>query len=164
MNELQVNCKLLHPKAKLPYKKNFFDAGWDLYSIEDCLIKPGEVGKIKTGLAVEIPNGYVGLIWARSSMGSNGQLILGGVIDSTYRGEITVMIGNFSYKYKCGNNYHDELIFDGILNNNTSYQILEGDKIAQLLIQECNPFITMNIVNELSDSERGNKGFGSSGK
>jgi dUTP pyrophosphatase len=97
---------------------------------------------IKTGIAIEIPKGFVGLVWPRSGLAiKKGVSVLAGVIDSSYRGEIGVVLLNTNY---------DDLI------------IKKGDKIAQLLIQ---PIETVNIeeVKELSDTERAENGFGSSG-
>lgn len=140
---IEIGCKRLIDNAILPTKAYAYDAGWDLYSIEHVTIKPEERASIKTGICLEIPNGYVGLIWPRSGLSvKNGIDVLAGVIDSGYRGEIIVCL----------------------YNTDSSKELLlpAGSKIAQIIIQE----IPMSIMTEafgLSDSDRGRKGFGSSG-
>lgn len=135
--------------AKIPTKANKEDAGFDLYSIEDIYIKMGETKKIKTGISLNIPPGYVGKIEDRSSMALKGLRTGGGIIDAGYSGEISVVMHNFSA-------------------NNTSitdkwYHIKSGDKIAQIIIQKIeSPEII--IVDKLWTSQRGLYGFGSSDK
>ena len=98
--------------------------------------------KIDTGIAVKIPSGYVGLIRDKSSIGSKGIIVCGGVVDSDYTGNIIVCLANVT---------------------NIPYTFNKGDKIAQLLIVPCyTP--TLVEVDELSQTERGDKGFGSTGK
>lgn len=100
------------------------------------------VTKVKTGIALRVPTGHVGLIWDRSGMGFKSIKVFGGVIDSEYRGDVTVCLGNFSF-------------FD--------YTVKAGDKIAQILIQEVK-HSELREVTELDETSRGDKGFGSSGK
>lgn len=119
------------------------DAGMDLFSVQDLEITPMQRVQIETGIAIQIPSGFVGLIWDKSGLSHNyGLKVLGGVIDSGYRGEIKVGIINLS---------------------NENFILEKGQKIAQMIIQKkenCN----IEIVTELEDSERGDLGFGSSGK
>lgn len=122
-------------------------AGIDLYckTKEDISIKPGETVKINTGLKVEIPEGYFGAVYPRSSTGVKKQLMLAntlGVIDSDYRGELMM----FFYNY-----------------GKTNQVIKNGDRLAQLVIQ---PYLRCQIeeVEELSESERNEGGFGSTGR
>ena len=122
-------------------------AGIDLYckTKEDISIKPGETVKINTGLKVEIPEGYFGAVYPRSSTGVKKQLMLAntlGVIDSDYRGELMM----FFYNY-----------------GKTDQVIKNGDRLAQLVIQ---PYLRCQIeeVEELSESERNEDGFGSTGR
>ena len=136
-----IQVKKLHSDAKLPSKAHITDAGFDLYAEKYSLIPAGETRLIGTGIAVAIPRGYAGLIWDRSSMGVKGLHRFGGVIDSDYRGEIKVCIHNASQAV---------------------YAISEGDKIAQLIIQAA-PSFFLKEVDSLEETERGNKGFGSSG-
>ena len=138
-----VKIKLLNNLAKIPTKANPEDAGWDLYSTIKTIIPAGGRLLINTGISIEIPNGYVGLIWPRSGLSiKNGADILAGVIDSCYRGEIKVCINNCDSLY--------------------DIKIEEGDRIAQILFQEI-PKFELIEAQELSETNRGNKGFGSSG-
>ena len=139
---MKLKIKKLHIDAKVPSFAHGYDAGMDMFAIEDILVKNGESAKIKTGLALEIPDGYVGLFWDKSSVGSKNLKTFGGVIDAGYRGEIMILIKNLS---------------------NEDYTFHKGDKVAQLLIQKVeHPEI--EIVEELSDTTRGEGGFGSTGK
>lgn len=140
---MKLNVKKLTKDAKLPVFANPGDAGMDLYSAESLQIKKGERKIVKTGIAVEIPKGYVGLIWDKSGRAAKeGLHILAGVIDSSYRGEIMVVSQNLSQK---------------------QVRILKGEKIAQMLIQKVeNPKISE--VKELGSTQRGKGGFGSTGK
>lgn len=140
---LVLKVKKLNNSAILPSQPYQGDAGFDLYTNEEVTLKPGERIRIKTGIALSIPEGYVGLIWDKSSVGvSRGVTTLGGVIDSGYRGEITV----------------------GVINLSGEKQTFEkGDKVAQILIQKYEQ-VLMEEVEELGKTERDKKGFGSSGK
>lgn len=139
-----MRVKLLHQCAKLPTKTYETDAGWDLFSNDPHQLFYGNIVAIKTGIAIEIPHGCVGIIKDRSSMALKGVKVLGGVIDSGYTGEIIVFLVKISTQ-------------------DTPIIIHSYDKIAQLLIL---PMIMMGnhleVVDNLSESARGNKGFGSS--
>lgn len=128
--------------AKIPNYANKNDAGLDLYSVEDLIIKPNGRMAIRTGVKMEIPDGYVGLVWDKSGLAmKNGIKTMAGVIDSGYRGEIKVVLINLS---------------------NQDFEIKKGMKIAQMLIQKIeHPEI--EEVKELSESDRGGNGFGSTG-
>jgi dUTP pyrophosphatase len=136
-----ISFQKLNPDAKVPTRAFEHDAGLDLTTIETHTLKPGEGRIFKTGLAVAIDPGFVGLIWDRSSMGKRGIKSLGGVIDSGYRGEIGVILWNISHE---------------------SQEIKSGERIAQLLIQ---PIATpqTEAVQSLTNTDRGTGGFGSSG-
>ncbi len=143
---MKVNVKKLNENAMLPVYSTEFSAGADLYALleEPVTIKKGETRLIKTGLAMEIPVGYVGLIYARSGLATKKGLAPAnkvGVIDSDYRGEIMVALYNQS---DC----------DQVVEN--------GERIAQLVIA---PFIQadFDIKEELNDTVRGTGGFGSTG-
>ena len=115
----------------------------DMYASEDVHIRKGERGKVSTGIAMEIPDGYVGLVWDKSGLSINyGLKTLGGVIDAGYRGEIIIGIANLSSE---------------------DYTIEKGHKVAQLLIQKIEAPV-IEETKELSDSHRGEKGLGSTGK
>ena len=134
--------KLLHDSAKNPTKGHTDDAGWDLYSSESVSIPAGATVLVSTGVAMAIPNRYVGLIWDRSSMGVKGIHRHAGVIDSGYRGEVKVCLHNTTKE---------------------TYHVERGDRIAQLLIQEV-PVFRQHVVDELDTTNRGDGGFGSTGK
>lgn len=146
-----LKVKKLHPKAKLPTRGSEFAAGYDLYwdgFYSNGVSKEGyaEVIPIKddpwrfhTGISVEIPPGCVGLIKERSGLGSFGVQIRGGVIDQDYRGEIMVIM-------------HGE-----------HYWLSVGDKIAQLVIMPCFMEPAEEVAN-LSETNRGAGGFGSTGR
>lgn len=136
--------------------RNFLtDAGLDFKALEDVFIPIGKTCVIKTGIAVKIPIGWYGQVCDRSSMASKGLMVGGGVIDSLYNGEISVIMNNFSCKVDTQYS-HDYGWVQG-------YQVKKGDKIAQLILLKCSLDVPIEIK-ELWDSERGNKGLGSSGK
>lgn len=139
---MELKVKRIHESAKIPSYGHKGDAGLDLYSSINCVLAGGEVKPIATGIQVEIPAGYVGLIWDKSGISLKSVHRLAGVIDCGYRGEIKVVMANLG----------DE-----------DFPVEMGMKIAQLLIQ---PIIEVNVVNvdELEESARGEGGFGSTGK
>ena len=146
INKVKVNAKKLNPKAVLPTYGSVCAAGADLYAcIEgELTIQPHQTVLVHTGIAMEIPEGLVGLVYARSGLASKRNLAPAnkvGVIDSDYRGEIMVALHN-----------HGE----------TAQTIGEGERIAQLVLA---PYITAEYqeVTELSDTVRGAGGFGSTG-
>ena len=134
--------KLLYDSAKPPTKGHMNDAGWDLYAFETISIPAGATVLVSTGVAIAIPKEHVALIWDRSSMGVKGVHRHAGVIDSEYRGEVKVCLHNTTKE---------------------SYHIERGDRIAQMLIQEAPTFI-QHVVHELDSTNRGDGGFGSTGK
>lgn len=140
---MKLKVKRLNKGAKIPSYATYDDAGMDLHTTEEILIRPGDSAIIPTGIATEIPVGYVGLIWDRSGIGIKHNLkVMGGVIDSGYRGEIRIGMVNLSKK---------------------EYKFEKGDKVAQMIIQaKENPEIVES--DELSDSERGEGTLGSTGK
>lgn len=146
MDKRNINVKKLNDKAILPTYGSEFSAGADLYACLDGSVEilPGEAVLIHTGLAMEIPVGFAGLIYARSGLATKKGLAPSnkvGVIDSDYRGEIMVSLFNHSKEART---------------------IEHGERIAQLVVT---PFLSCiyNEVNELSDTERGEGGFGSTG-
>lgn len=145
----EVLVKKLHPDAKLPERANWTDAGLDLFALDDTFIPTGQTAKIKTGISLRIPQGYVGEIKDRSSMASKGLSIGGGVVDALYSGDITVVIHNL-------NNIADSRYV------NPGYYISKGDKIAQLLIRKVET-PDLVVVNKSWESDRGSNSFGSSG-
>lgn len=140
---MEIMIKKLHVDAKIPTYAHTGDAGFDLCAIESATIPVGARVLVSTGIAMEIPLGYVGLIWDKSGLSMNhGLKNLGGVIDAGYRGEIKAGVVNLS----------DE-----------DYTVTAGHKIAQMLIQKVE-HAEIKEVSELSDTTRGHGGFGSTGK
>ena len=142
---MNIKIKKLHENAVIPSYGKEGDCGLDLTAINVSTVDKGKFGYIEydTGLSVEIPEGYVELVYPRSSLSNTGLILANhvGVIDQNYRGSI-----------KCR--------FKAIPNTDI-YSV--GDRIAQLIIQPC-PKIEFEVVDELSDTTRGDGGFGSSGK
>lgn len=127
-------------------KKNEFDAGLDVCSIETNRIAPWSRTTIHTGLHVEIPEGFVGLLWSRSGLSAKHGIEVGaGCIDSTYRGEVRVVLYNLS---------------------DMPYTVRKGDKIAQLLTMPAMmaKYHQVQDLGELEDTDRGSGGFGSTGR
>ncbi len=140
---LNLKIKKTHPEAIIPFKSRKGDAGLDLSSLKNYLIEPSEKILVETGISLEIPNGFVGLIWDRSGLAAKHSLhCLAGVIDSNYRGKIKVVLINLGKE---------------------SYEIRKGNRIAQLLIQKIEE-VKIEEVEDLEESSRGEKGFGSGGK
>lgn len=146
--QVLLKTKKLTETARLPTRAHPTDAGLDLYADEDAELTYGDIAVISTGIAIELPHGTVGLILDRSSMGKKGIKVFGGVIDSNYRGELLVGLGRATSSM--------EAILEMV-------EIQKGDKIAQLVIV---PIIlaTAYEVNELTETDRGEKRFGSSGR
>lgn len=142
-----VKIKKLDDRAIIPKYGSLAAAGADLYALldEDLIIEPGQTVLIRTGFAMEIPEGYAGFIYARSGLASKKGLAPAnkvGVIDADYRGEVMVALHNHS----------------------SEKQVAEsGERIAQLVIA---PFCKADfeLVDELDDTIRGVGGFGSTGK
>ena len=143
----EIKLKKVNEKATIPTYGTEFAAGCDLYAcIESAeVLNPGETKLIKTGLSMEIPENYAGLIYARSGLATKKGLAPAnkvGVIDADYRGEIMVALHNHS---------------------NQPAEIENGERIAQMVIT---PFLTAEFVEtaELDETERGAGGFGSTGR
>jgi len=142
---IKLKVKKLNKLAEIPQYQTQEAAGFDLHSVEDVVIAPNERKLIGTGLSFEIPKGYEIQIRPRSGLAyKHGITVLNspGTIDSDYRGEIKVLLINHS---------------------NESFEIKVGERIAQAVIQEVIQ-ATFEEVEELNDTARGNKGFGSTGK
>ncbi len=141
---MQVNIKKLNDKCLLPKYQTEHSAGCDIHAIETVTIEAGETKLIKTGFAIEIPLGFAGFVFARSGMALKRGLAPAnkvGVIDSDYRGEVMV----------------------AIYNQSSTAQVIEaGERIAQLVFL---PVYQMDfqVIDEISDTDRGAGGFGSTG-
>ena len=148
MSVVNVKMKKLYENTKLPTRADDGSAGMDLYAhLGDdymCVIKPHTTKMISVGFAMETPNNTYGAIYARSGLASKKGLRLAncvGVVDSTYRGEVFVALHNDTEK---------------------TQQIMNGDRIAQLIIMEY-PTVGIIETDTLSETERGEGGFGHSG-
>lgn len=132
----------LEPGAVLPTRAHSDDAGLDLYGLEDVTVAPGEGTVLRTGVAVAVPPGHVGLVCDRSSMARRGLKTAGGVIDAGYRGEVGVVVWNISRE---------------------SQSVKKGERIAQMLVV---PIATPAPIDsdDLGATLRGTGGFGSTGR
>jgi dUTP pyrophosphatase len=139
---VELKVQKIHEDAKLPLYQHKGDAGLDLFSSIDFTLGAGEAKPVPTGIKVAVPDGYVGLVWDKSGISLKGVHRLAGVIDSGYRGEVRVVMVNLGSE---------------------PFVIEKGMKIAQLLVQ---PVAEVKVVEaeELENTSRGEKGFGSSGK
>ena len=138
-----LKVKKIVSDAKLPAYAKEGDAGMDVFASETVVALPGKVTRIKSGISMEIPEGFVGLCWDKSGLSMNhGIKVLGGVIDSGFRGELVFGVINLGIE---------------------AYTFEKGHKVMQLLIQ---PVVSATIEenDQLSDTSRGEHGFGSTGK
>ncbi len=168
--------------AKQPTRAHPSDAGNDLYASESVVIAPGATVKVKTGVSIGLQRGTKAIVHDRSSMGSKGLHVFGGVVDADYRGEISVVLHNsntwltpsgvFDILNKTCSAYNlimkKHNIFNEILEelqlrySKASYQVQKGDKIAQLVVSSVEEVEW--VAGDLTKTERSDKGFGSSGK
>ncbi len=144
MDTAKILVKRLDPELPLPSHARSGDAGVDLFARDGGVLGPGERGHVPTGIAVAIPEGFVGLITPRSGLATRHGISLvnsPGVLDSGFRGEIHVVVIN---------------------QGSEGFTYRRGDRIAQLVVV---PFVTQElvVVDELPDSGRGDGGFGSTG-
>jgi len=142
---MTLKVRRLAARATLPTRAYPGDAGLDLYALEAGVIAPGERASVRTGIAVEIPDGEAGLVLPRSGLAARHGIALvnaPGLIDSGYRGEIRVLLLN--------------------TDPSAPFEIGSGDRIAQLLLVKVQT-PQVEEVEELAVSERGAGGFGSSG-
>lgn len=142
-----MRIKFLNDRAKMPTNGSQYAAGYDLYAAieEPVTIYPGTCEKIGTGLAMEIPTGYFGAIFARSGLATKQGLRPAncvGVVDSDYRGEVIVALHNDS---------------------NEARQVQPDERIAQLVLMPYGVVDCFEVVDDLEDTDRGAGGFGSTG-
>ena len=145
MDNVRVPIKILSRDAQIPHMAYNGDAGVDLRSVERSVLKPQEHAMVATGLAIALPEGYAGFVLPRSGLAAkHGISIVNapGLIDSNYRGELKVILLN--------------------TDPDNSFTIEIGDRIAQLIVMPV-PTINFEQVEELTESQRGESGFGSSG-
>lgn len=176
----EIEIKLLSDDATMPTRERL-DVGYDIYSAETLILEPQEKAVIKTDVAVNIPEGYVGLLTSRSGVSSKTHLVIEtGKIDAGYQGNLGINIKNdtdlnslnanphifeagfANYVYDIKNEIIETIYDDGEFMTDV-YKINKGDKLAQLVIV---PIFTPELV-EVKDfkvkSERGSDGFGSTG-
>jgi len=163
-----IRVKLLHVEAHPPTVAHAgSDLGYDLYSVEDVVLPPGVPIKVRTGIAVEGPPGWGFVLGDRSSMAARGVTYAGGRIDAGYRGEILVCLVNVNQPTHSVRLLRDAAgaVTDVTLEStDASVHIRKGDKIAQMSPFEARTAIPVTVVDELSSSERGGRGFGSTGR
>lgn len=141
-NEVKIKVKKLHKDAVTPSYAHDGDAGMDLYAVENVILWPNEPVAVPTGLSIELPKGYVALIWDKSGLAlKEGIKTMAGVCDANYRGEYKVVLLNTTNQY---------------------YYVDKGDKLAQVLIQPVMSAVVEEVT-ELSETSRGKGGFGSTG-
>lgn len=140
---MKIKVKKIREDAILPTHGHPGDAGIDFYSTEDVYFKAGAQERVPTGVAIEIPEGHVGLIWDKSSISfKHGLKIMGGVIDSGFRGEIVMSLINLSHK---------------------DFTLEKGHKIAQMIIQKFEDCDILEVEELSMDTVRGEGREGSTG-
>lgn len=137
-----MNVKKLHPNALLPRRAHPTDSGADLFAVQRTVLPPHAVTYVHTGIAVELPEGTSGIIWGKSSVESKGIKAMAGLVDAPYRGELIVCMYNL---------------------NETEFVFEQGQKVAQLVVLPT-LYPCFEEVEQLSDTARGEGGFGSTGK
>lgn len=141
---IELEVQRVHDDARLPERAYDGDAGLDLHAVESVRLEPGERAVVGTGLAVAIPAGYAGFVQPRSGLAArHGIAVVNspGLVDSGYRGEIKVVLLN--------------------TDRERTFAVEQGERIAQLVVLPV-PAVAVREVDELGESERGARGFGSS--
>ena len=160
MEKIKLGFKKLSPNARLPEYAHEGDAGMDVFALEATTIFKDRPTLVRTGLAAEIPSGYELQVRPRSGLALKGITVWNspGTIDAKYRGEIGVIL-NFT---NMAGSHYDE---NGVLcANATQYDIKAGDKIAQLVLAPVTFADPYEVEGELSETDRGTGGFGSTGR
>lgn len=137
-----MRVKKLDPRAKLPLRAHPTDSGADLFALERTVLSAHSITKVRTGIAVELPENTSGIIWGKSSVESKGIKAMAGLVDAPYRGELIVCMYNL---------------------NDTEFVFEAGQKVAQLVVLPT-LYPAFEEVEELSDTSRGTGGFGSTGR
>jgi dUTP pyrophosphatase len=142
-----LKVKLLDKRATYPNRAHEGDLGFDLFAIETTVIQAGETKLVRTGIAIQFPEGWGAVVKARSSQGKRGIDILGGVIDQGYRGEIGALVCNTNDPLSAAHEIY-----------------YEGDKIGQLVLVPVFPGWIEGVNEFDNETARGEKGFGSTGR
>jgi len=148
---MEIKVKKIHPDAIIPNRNYEGDACYDLYAVEDVVITGSETKKVHFGIQWELPRGFCGIVFARSSsFAVKGLKVNTGIVDQQYRGEIICLVNlTASTDIKAG--------FVPVAN---SYTIKKGESIAQVMFQKL-PSVNIREVKKLSKTKREDKGFGS---
>lgn len=136
-----MKVKKLSPLAKLPQRAHPTDSGADLFALERTVLPARAITKVHTGIAVELPENTSGIIWGKSSVESKGIKAMAGLVDAPYRGEVIVCMYNLN---------EQDFVFEA------------GQKVAQLVVLPT-LYPAFEEVSELTDTSRGEGGFGSTG-
>lgn len=136
-----MKVKKLSPLAKLPQRAHPTDSGADLFALERTVLPARAITKVHTGIAVELPENTSGIIWGKSSVESKGIKAMAGLVDAPYRGELMVCMYNLN---------EQDFVFEA------------GQKVAQLVVLPT-LYPAFEEVSELTDTSRGEGGFGSTG-
>lgn len=136
-----MKVKKLSPLAKLPQRAHPTDSGADLFALERTVLPARAITKVHTGIAVELPENTSGIIWGKSSVESKGIKAMAGLVDALYRGELIVCMYNLN---------EQDFVFEA------------GQKVAQLVVLPT-LYPAFEEVSELTDTSRGEGGFGSTG-
>lgn len=136
-----MKVKKLFPLAKLPQRAHPTDSGADLFALERTVLPARAITKVHTGIAVELPENTSGIIWGKSSVESKGIKAMAGLVDAPYRGELIVCMYNLN---------EQDFVFEA------------GQKVAQLVVLPT-LYPAFEEVSELTDTSRGEGGFGSTG-
>lgn len=145
---MKLKIKKTENRARIPHYQTKGSAGFDLHSIDTVSVAAGSTVKVRTGLAFEIPEGYELQIRPRSGMSAKTKVRISnspGTVDSDFTGEVMIIVDNISQ------------------NQADSYRIQEGDRIAQAVLQKVEQ-AEFELVDKLSDTQRGSGGFGSTGR
>lgn len=142
MNPITIKVKKLDPRALLPHRVHPTDSGADLFALERTVLPARTVVKVRTGIAVELPENTSGIIWGKSSVESKGIKAMAGLVDAPYRGELLVCMYNL---------------------NETDFVFEAGQKVAQLVVLPT-IYPAFEETDTLSDTARGAGGFGSTGE
>ncbi|MBM7634958.1 dUTP pyrophosphatase [Geomicrobium sediminis] len=165
MKRIDVRVKKLDEDAIIPTYESQAAAGFDLYALEDVVIRPGETKLVRSGLAFEIPEGYEMQVRPRSGLSKKTKLRISnspGTIDADYRGEVGILLDNL-HSSEASSVYNTSgKVIEG-LHDKGSYVIAKHDRIAQGVLQEV-PQANFIEADDLSSTSRGSGGFGSTGQ
>ncbi len=168
VTEAVLRVKLLDPEAKPPTVAHpGSDLGFDLYALEDAVLEPGVMTRVRTGIAVEGPEGFGFVLGDRSSLAARGVTYAGGRIDAGYRGEILVCLVNVNqpaYELVEDRDASGTLRGVTLMKSDVTVHLRKGDKIVQMTPLRASTDWVVTVAENLAESGRGERGFGSSGR